>query len=102
MLEGDDEIDMVADPSGGTSKDAHDFAMQRMVQTGVVPVTWQQVLLERQRDWAHRAAYDAVMKMVTEHAGAYGMGVDYAYTMVRQQPLAGPGTGTLSPGRPGR
>ena len=56
MLEGDDEIDMVADPSGGTSKDAHDFAMQRMVQAGVVPVTWQQVLLERQRDWAHRAA----------------------------------------------
>lgn len=101
MLEGDDEIDMVADASGGTSKDAHDFAM---VQTGVVPVTWQQVLLERQRDWAPRAAYDAVMKIVTEHAGAYGMGVDYAYTTVRQQPLtgSGPGTGTLSPGRPGR
>ena len=79
MLEGDDEIDMVAGASGGTSKDAHDFAM---VQTGVVPVTWQQVLLERQRDWAPRAAYDAVMKIVTEHAGAYGMGVDYAYTMV--------------------
>ena len=81
MLEGDDEIDMVADASGGTSKDAHDFAM---VQTGVVPVTWQQVLLERQRDCAHRAAYDAVMKMVTEHAGAHGMGVDYAYTMVNK------------------
>ena len=29
MLEGDYEIYMVADASGGTSKDAHDFAMQR-------------------------------------------------------------------------
>ncbi|MCG5258632.1 hydrolase [Cupriavidus gilardii] len=84
MLEGDYEIYMVADASGGTSKDAHDYAMQRMVQAGVVPVTWQQVLLEWQRDWAHRDTYDAVMKLVKEHSGAYGMGVDYAYTMVHK------------------
>ena len=84
MLEGDYEIYMVADASGGTSKDAHDFAMQRMVQAGAVPVTWQQVLLEWQRDWAHRDTYDAVIKIVTEHSGAYGMGVDYAYTMVHK------------------
>ncbi|HDR9470085.1 isochorismatase hydrolase [Burkholderia multivorans] len=84
MLEGDYEIYMVADASGGTSKDAHDFAMQRMVQAGAVPVTWQQVLLEWQRDWAHRETYDAVMAIVKEHSGAYGMGVDYAYTMVHQ------------------
>lgn len=84
MLEGDYEIYMVADASGGTSKDAHDFAMQRMVQAGVVPVTWQQVLLEWQRDWKNRETYDAVMKIVTEHSGAYGMGVDYAYTMVHK------------------
>ncbi|CAB3964001.1 MULTISPECIES: hydrolase [Burkholderia] len=84
MLEGDYEIYMVADASGGTSKDAHDFAMQRMVQAGVVPVTWQQVLLEWQRDWAHRETYDAVMAIAKEHSGAYGMGVDYAYTMVHK------------------
>jgi nicotinamidase-related amidase len=91
MLEGDYEIYMVADASGGTSKDAHDFAMQRMVQAGVVPVTWQQVLLEWQRDWAHRDSYDAVMKIVTEHSGAYGMGVDYAYTMVHKAPARNQG-----------
>jgi nicotinamidase-related amidase len=84
MHEGEYEIYMVADASGGTSKDAHDFAMQRMVQAGVVPVTWQQVLLEWQRDWKNRDTYDAVMKIVTEHSGAYGMGVDYAYTMVHK------------------
>ncbi|WP_233233490.1 hydrolase [Bordetella sp. LUAb4] len=82
MLEGDYEIYMVADASGGTTKEAHDYAMQRMVQAGVVPVTWQQVLLEWQRDWARRDSYDAVMAIAKEHSGAYGMGVDYAYTMV--------------------
>ena len=84
MHDADYEIYMVADASGGTSKEAHDYAMQRMVQAGVVPVTWQQVLLEWQRDWAHRDTYDAVMQLVKEHSGAYGMGVDYAYTMVHK------------------
>jgi nicotinamidase-related amidase len=84
MLEGDYEIYMVADASGGTSKEAHDYAMQRMVQAGVVPVTWQQVLLEWQRDWARRDTYDPVIDIVKEHSGAYGMGVDYAYTMVHK------------------
>ncbi|MDF3839939.1 hydrolase [Cupriavidus basilensis] len=84
MAEGGYEIYMVADASGGTSKEAHDYAMQRMIQAGVVPVTWQQVLLEWQRDWAHRDTYDAVMALVKEHSGAYGMGVDYAYTMVHK------------------
>lgn len=86
MLEGDYEIYMVADASGGTSREAHDYAMQRMVQAGVVPVTWQQVVLEWQRDWARRETYDAVMAIAKEHSGAYGMGIDYAYTMVHKAP----------------
>jgi nicotinamidase-related amidase len=86
VLEGGYEMYMVADASGGTSKEAHDYAMQRMIQAGVVPMTWQQVLLEWQRDWARRETYDAVMAVVREHSGAYGMGVDYAYTMVHKAP----------------
>ena len=38
MLGGGYEIYMVEDASGGTSKAAHDFAMLRMIQVGVVPV----------------------------------------------------------------
>jgi nicotinamidase-related amidase len=86
MSEGGYEIYMVADASGGTTKEAHDYSMQRMVQAGVVPVTWQQVLLEWQRDWARRDTYEAVMGIVREHSGAYGMGVDYAYTMIHKAP----------------
>jgi nicotinamidase-related amidase len=86
MAEGGYEIFMVADASGGTTREAHDYAMQRMIQAGVVPVTWQQVMLEWQRDWARRETYDAVIAIVAEHSGAYGMGVDYAYTMVHKAP----------------
>jgi nicotinamidase-related amidase len=80
------EVYAVVDASGGTSQVAHDTAVQRMVQAGVIPVTWQQVMLEYQRDWARKETYDAVMKIVKEHSGAYGMGVEYAYTMVHKQP----------------
>ena len=86
MADTDYEIYMVADASGGTSAEAHQYAMDRMMQAGVVPVTWQQVLLEWQRDWARKETYDAVIALVQEHSGAYGMGVDYAYTMVHKAP----------------
>lgn len=80
------EVYIVTDASGGTSVDAHERSIDRMVQAGAVPVTWQQVLLEYQRDWARKETYDAVMGLVQEHSGAYGMGVDYAYTMVHKAP----------------
>ncbi|AZV79904.1 hydrolase [Parasedimentitalea marina] len=86
MNDTDYEIYMVADASGGTSVEAHKYAMDRMVQAGVIPVTWQQVLLEWQRDWARRETYDATIALAQEHSGAYGMGVDYAYSMVHKAP----------------
>ncbi len=71
----------------------------------MIPVTWQQVMLEWQRDWARKETYTAVMDIVREHSGAYGMGVDYAYTMVHKAPSRqksepphlSAGSGTLSP-----
>ncbi|MFC3108916.1 hydrolase [Undibacterium arcticum] len=95
MLEGGYEIYMVADASGGTSLEAHEYAMQRMIQVGVVPMTWQQVMLEWQRDWARKETYEAVMAIVKEHSGAYGMGVDYAYTMVHKAPQRAAGKHTV-------
>lgn len=80
------EVYIVTDASGGTSVDAHERSIDRMVQAGAIPVTWQQVLLEYQRDWSRKETYDAVMGLVQEHSGVYGMGVDYAYTMVHKAP----------------
>ena len=100
MLEGDYEIYMVVDASGGTSEDAHKYAMDRMIQAGVVPVTWQQVLLEWQRDWARKETYDETIAIVQEHSGAYGMGVDYAYTMVHKAPKRGSHRGETKPPEP--
>jgi nicotinamidase-related amidase len=80
------EVYVVADACGDINQMAHDMAMLRMIQAGAVPMTWLQVLLEFQRDWARRDTYEAVIDIVKEHAGAYGVGVEYAYTMVHGQP----------------
>jgi len=76
------EVYAVEDASGGTSVVAHNAAMRRVEQAGAVPVTSLQVLLEFQRDWAHKETYNEVIAIVKEHCGAYGQGVEYAYTMV--------------------
>ena len=82
------EVYAVEDASGGTSEVAHRAAMDRIVQAGAVPVTAIQVLLEFQRDWARKETYNDVMAIVKEHCGAYGQGVEYAYTMVHKQPAS--------------
>ena len=76
------EVYIVVDASGGVTKEAHDAAVQRMVQAGARPVTWMQVLLEYQRDWARQSTYDAVIKIALEHGGAYGTGLEYAKAML--------------------
>jgi nicotinamidase-related amidase len=75
------EVYIVTDASGGVSKEAHDMAVQRMVQAGARPVTWLQYMLELQRDWARGETYAPVMKVATEHGGGYGLGVFYAKEM---------------------
>jgi len=76
------EVYVVEDCCGDVSQLAHDNAMKRVVQAGAKPVTSLQVILEWQRDWAETDTYDAVMDIVKTHYGAYGVGVEYANTMV--------------------
>lgn len=82
------EVYAVEDASGGTSLAAHNAAMRRIEQAGAVPVTALQVLLEYQRDWARKETYNDVLAVVKEHGGAYGQGVEYAYTMVHGAPAS--------------
>ena len=79
---------VVEDACGATSTIAHDAAMRRIVQAGAVPMTSVATVLEFQRDWADKEHYDAVLNIFRQHGGAYGDGIDYAYTMVHKAPQA--------------
>lgn len=78
MVELGYEVYVVADACGDVSSVAHDLAIQRMIQAGVVPMTWIQVVLELQRDWARQDTYEAVIRLMMDHGGSYGIGIQYA------------------------
>ncbi|MDH7799047.1 MULTISPECIES: hydrolase [unclassified Beijerinckia] len=75
------EVFVIADACGDVSTEAHDMAMDRMVQAGARPMTSLQYLLELQRDWARTETYDATTGLARKSGGAYGLGLIYAKTM---------------------
>jgi len=74
---------VIADACGDISAEAHERAVQRMIQAGARPITSLQYLLELQRDWARQETYDAVLSLAIKHGGAYGVGVQYAHHMLK-------------------
>jgi nicotinamidase-related amidase len=77
-------IYVVDDACAGTSAAAHEAALSRMVQAGAVRTTTVATVLEFQRDWSNREHYGGLMDIVRDLGGAYGAGIEYAYTMVHK------------------
>jgi nicotinamidase-related amidase len=66
------EVYIVTDASGGVSVEAHEMAIQRMVQAGAVPITWTVFGSELQRDWARTATVAALAQTLVDHMGNVG------------------------------
>lgn len=86
MLGAGYNIYVVEDCCGATSPAAHEAALSRMVQAGAVRLTTIAAVLEWQRDWKNKDHYGALMSLFKQQAGAYGAGIEYAYTMVHKAP----------------
>ncbi len=75
------EVYFIADACGDVSTEAHERAVERMIQVGARPMTSLQYLLELQRDWARAETYELTTGIAKQFGGAYGLGVTYAKTM---------------------
>ncbi|MEC5215549.1 nicotinamidase-related amidase [Actimicrobium sp. GrIS 1.19] len=75
------EVYVIADACGDVSDEAHQRAMERMIQQGARPMTSLQYLLELQRDWARAESYDRTVAVSIAHGGSYGLGLVYAHAM---------------------
>ncbi len=75
------EVFVLCDACGDVSAEAHDRAIDRMVQAGAQPMSSLQYLLELQRDWARAATYDLTTGIARRFGGAYGVGITYAKSM---------------------
>ncbi|HUD92346.1 hydrolase [Sphingobium sp.] len=75
------DVYFIADACGDISEEAHERAVQRMIQLGAKPMTSLQYMLELQRDWARTETYDSTTGIAKEFGGAYGLGIKYAKSM---------------------
>jgi nicotinamidase-related amidase len=75
------EVYVITDASGDVSNEAHQRAIERMIQLGARPMTSLQYLLELQRDWARSETYNETVAIGMTNGGAYGLGLIYAKTM---------------------
>jgi nicotinamidase-related amidase len=64
------EVYFVADAIGGVSKVSHESAIQRMIQSGVTPVTVLSLACELQRDWGRPGA-ERLRAVMREYFGAH-------------------------------
>jgi nicotinamidase-related amidase len=71
------EVHVAADACGDVTSEAHERAMQRLVQAGAVPMTSLQALFELQQDWARGETYEGVMEIVRAHS-PYGIQVRFS------------------------
>lgn len=77
------EVYVITDACGDVSKEAHERAIQRMIQVGAKPITSIQYLLELQRDWAREETYVPVTNLMKKYGGSYGIGIHYAHNMLK-------------------
>jgi nicotinamidase-related amidase len=77
MLKEGFEVYVPADACGDVSPEAHNRAMDRLVQAGAVPITSLQYVFELQQDWARAATYNGVMEILKAHS-PYGIQVRFS------------------------
>src|SRR5262245_12774637 len=70
------DVHVPTDSCGDGTVEAHERAVQRAIQAGVVPMPTLQVMFEWQRDWARAETYDGCMEILKAHS-ACGIGVPY-------------------------
>jgi nicotinamidase-related amidase len=77
------EVYVITDACGDVSKEAHEMAINRMLQAGAKTMTSTQYVLELQRDWARGETYMAVTDLFKKYGGAYGIGIQYSREMIK-------------------
>jgi len=82
----------VTDASGSVSLEAHEMAVRRMVQAGVVPLTWMTITGELQRDWARAETGEKMAGMMTPHGGMVGIAFNWEQQLLNApRPVAAVG-----------
>ncbi len=67
------DVTVITDASGGTSVEAHEVAIQRMIAAGANLMTWLALAAEWQRDWARIETAGPITEVMKHHAAGSGI-----------------------------
>ena len=87
------DVTIVSDASGGTSVEAHQVAIQRMIQAGVNVMTWVAVAAEWQRDWARAETAVKLNSVVRDHSAGSGIAYFWEQQLLNTPVPTQPGVG---------
>jgi nicotinamidase-related amidase len=76
MLQAGYEVYVPTDACGDVTEEAHERAVQRLVQAGAVPMTSLQFLFELQQDWGRSETYEGCMEIMKAHS-PYGIEIRF-------------------------
>jgi nicotinamidase-related amidase len=85
------EVYVAVDATAGETLETHQVAVQRMVQAGVVPVTWLSLASHYQGSYTNHETVPGFLGLMAQHSAAFGM--LFQGQAARQAALAGSSPG---------
>jgi nicotinamidase-related amidase len=67
------EVYVAVDATAGETLETHQVAVQRMIQAGVVPVTWLSLASQYQGSYTNHETVQGFLGLMTRHSAAFGM-----------------------------
>jgi nicotinamidase-related amidase len=68
-------VAVVLDATAGETREAHDIAVQRMMQLGVVPTTWLSLATELQGNWENGKTAQQYFNLIAEYSPGLHLGI---------------------------
>ena len=68
-------VALVEDATAGLTRETHDIAVRRMIQAGVVPVSWLSLATEFQMNWEKKDTAQAYFSLIAEASPGLTMSI---------------------------
>lgn len=79
------KVAIVEDATAGQTRETHDMAIQRMIQAGIVPITWLCLATEFQMNWERKDTAQAYFGLIGEASPGLTMSIQAEHAAAEKQ-----------------
>jgi len=77
-------VALVEDATAGATRETHDIAVRRMMQAGIVPVSWLSLATEFQMNWENKETAQAYFSLIAEASPGLNMSIQAEHAATRK------------------